>query len=321
MLPGVFEGVQQLVESASVAVSAEIPRGTCIALLGYPSHPDPGSASTWLGELELMRRIGAEVRYVASAESYSRASLLSAEPDMVVLHGGGSPMTSPNMPSLFADLAGYPIVQLSSRCRFTRDERTVEAIARHGRIRIFAGCQESLSSLDAVVPGMGRLAPDSAFLCGLPERRRKMQNAIVWLARSDGYAIRRARAPRHGSVLRTDWAVDEISTLLAKRVLGKLRRSFPGLQRLESAVFEPMALARVRRGLELLGSAGVGVTDRLHGHILFSMCGVPHVLLDDRNGRLRSFHATWTSEWRNCRWAACEEEALELALELLGAVY
>src|SRR4029077_1635700 len=50
-----------------------------------------------------------------------------------------------------------------------------------------------------------------------------------------------------------------------------------------------LARRRVQLGLDLVASAPVVVTDRLHAHILCLLAGVPHVLVDTGYGKLRAF--------------------------------
>lgn len=49
-------------------------------------------------------------------------------------------------------------------------------------------------------------------------------------------------------------------------------------------------------GFDLLGSAHFVITDRLHGHILSTVIGVPHVLMDSKLGKNLNFHNTWTRD-------------------------
>jgi pyruvyl transferase EpsO len=58
------------------------------------------------------------------------------------------------------------------------------------------------------------------------------------------------------------------------------------------------------------------ITDRLHGHILAMLLGIPHVLLDDRHGKLSSFHERWTSDVDGIHFAASPDEALAAAGQL-----
>ena len=61
----------------------------------------------------------------------------------------------------------------------------------------------------------------------------------------------------------------------------------------------------------------VVVTDRLHGHILSTLLDIPHVLLDNADNKLSSYHNTWTRGLHNCRLADNVRDAARLALELL----
>lgn len=56
------------------------------------------------------------------------------------------------------------------------------------------------------------------------------------------------------------------------------------------------AWAKSIAGFELLGSARFVITDRLHGHILSTLIGVPHVLLDSKLGKNLNLHDTWTKD-------------------------
>lgn len=86
-----------------------------------------------------------------------------------------------------------------------------------------------------------------------------------------------------------------------------------------SGAYEPLARWRVERGLRWLSSASVVVTDRLHGHVLSLLGGTPHVLLDDRSGKIRSFYEAWTKGSPGVRWAEAPAEALAEARRLLDA--
>lgn len=56
------------------------------------------------------------------------------------------------------------------------------------------------------------------------------------------------------------------------------------------------AWAKAVAGFQLLGSAKFVITDRLHGHIMSTVIGTPHVLMDSKLGKNLNFHNTWTKE-------------------------
>ena len=78
---------------------------------------------------------------------------------------------------------------------------------------------------------------------------------------------------------------------------------------------------RFHRGLEILGRGRGVVTDRLHGHILSSLMGIPHVALDNSYGKLSAFMDTWQMDRLADvqRVPSTDAKALELAVERLSA--
>lgn len=66
-------------------------------------------------------------------------------------------------------------------------------------------------------------------------------------------------------------------------------------------------------GFDLLGSARFVITDRLHGHILSTVIGVPHVLMDSKLGKNLNFHNTWTRDCQCTRITENMDDALGVA--------
>jgi exopolysaccharide biosynthesis predicted pyruvyltransferase EpsI len=66
----------------------------------------------------------------------------------------------------------------------------------------------------------------------------------------------------------------------------------------------------------MLSEGRVVVTDRLHGHILCLLLGIPHIVLDNSYGKLRSFDETWTRTSTLTHWAASLDDAVQLAHRL-----
>jgi exopolysaccharide biosynthesis predicted pyruvyltransferase EpsI len=87
------------------------------------------------------------------------------------------------------------------------------------------------------------------------------------------------------------------------------------------APFLPLARSRpcVALVTRFLSQGRAVVTDRLHGHILSLLLDLPHVVLDNRIGKLRSYYETWTSRCRRSVWADDAETALSRAFELADA--
>jgi len=50
-------------------------------------------------------------------------------------------------------------------------------------------------------------------------------------------------------------------------------------------------------------------TDRLHGHILRSLLGIPHRSMDNFYGNNRGFYQTWTNASRLARWIDSDDSS------------
>jgi pyruvyl transferase EpsO len=86
-----------------------------------------------------------------------------------------------------------------------------------------------------------------------------------------------------------------------------------------AASFDHLARLRLARGVRILSRGRVVITDRLHGHILGLLMGIPHVILDNNYGKLRAYHSRFTVGADNVLQAASQNEALALAAQLLAS--
>jgi exopolysaccharide biosynthesis predicted pyruvyltransferase EpsI len=73
------------------------------------------------------------------------------------------------------------------------------------------------------------------------------------------------------------------------------------------------AWAKAMQGFELLASADLVITDRLHGHIMSTIIGTPHILMDSKLKKNLNYHDTWTKDCGCTRVADSFDEAKELA--------
>jgi exopolysaccharide biosynthesis predicted pyruvyltransferase EpsI len=73
------------------------------------------------------------------------------------------------------------------------------------------------------------------------------------------------------------------------------------------------AYAKAMNGFEMLASAEFVITDRLHGHIMSTLIGVPHVVMDSKLGKNLAFVDSWTKDCESARVARNMEEAIAIA--------
>ena len=69
--------------------------------------------------------------------------------------------------------------------------------------------------------------------------------------------------------------------------------------------------------LQSFNSGSGVVTDRLHGHILSTLCGIPYVVIDPVNHKITSYMKSWTGGIENILVADSPEDVLNKAIELI----
>ena len=142
------------------------------------------------------------------------------------------------------------------------------------------------------------LMPDMAFQIGAVDRFITPTHDIMWLKRGDGESTK-YKVPNNTQgydVLVADWwkwHTPKGSTLLE----------------------DPFLMAA--NGMLFLQRGRVVVTDRLHGHILSTLCGLPHVVIDPVNHKITSYMKSWTGGIENIIVTDTAEDALKKAIGLL----
>ncbi len=167
---------------------------------------------------------------------------------------------------------------------------------QHPRLTILCRDQDSLDVARREFTAQGQLCPDMmAFVLGSLERPCPATQEVVWLSRTDAES-----AGRGGTVSPTmmpvDWLQEPASPLMTTH--SKLRdlvwQDESPTDGTLLDVFDKLAQERLLRGSRLLSQGRVVVTDRLHGHILSALLGLPHILVENNYGKIRRFYEAWT---------------------------
>lgn len=299
-------------------------------LADFPRHLNVGDQAIWLGERAGLRALGIRVRAVCDRTTYSAARYRRALGDApVLLHGGGNfgdlyPTHQALRERIVSDLPGHPVVQLAQSIHFDDPanlERARRVIAGHGEVTLVV--RDEVSERFARTHFEARVlrSPDMAFAMGSLRRPASASVPLVVQAREDK---ERGREPVAG-VETLDWLGElpdsDRAALLPHRLRlalttgrradgGRSVAIAPGRQR---SAYDGFARWNVARGLWMLARGETVVTDRLHGHILCCLMGIPHVLVGDRHGKIRNYWTTWSHGAGLARWADDFEHALELA--------
>lgn len=321
--------IRALNERIDRALEPLIPADRPYALVDFPDTSNVGDSAIWLGELAWLRRhgLGAPV-YTCSNQSFSPRTMRRRLPgDATILVSGGG-----NFGDLYRvhqrlretivrKFPDHKIVQMPQSIQFDAPaavEETRRIFDDHPDLTIVVRDKPSLQFAEATFRAPRRLCPDMALCLGPCDREAPPTRDIVWLARRDRETVQQAVRVLPAGVKRLDWLKDDETRLFRyNRLLRHLVRRWPRyrnwLQAPLSHTYEALARQRVRRGLRILGEGRTVITDRLHGHILTLLLGIPHVVLDNSYGKIRRFHEAWTQGTSLVRWCDDPETALRLA--------
>lgn len=299
------------------------------ALVDFPNYPNVGDSAIYLGQLACLRALGvAPPRFLCDFTTYDREALGRSLGDgVILLTGGGSlgdvwPIAQACREDILRSFPERPVIQLPQSIHFSDPARAAKArriLRGHRAFTLFVRDDESRAVAEEKLGVPASLCPDMAFcLRSIPPPRAPTRD-VVWLARTDVESRHDPPEEAHGFV--TDW-IDEPATWLrrfnwllmsavTRRPGSRLRR------RLQRHTFGPLARQRLTRGLAILSDGRVVITDRLHGHVLALLLGIPHVILDNSYGKISSFHAAWTHPASRVHLARSPREALARARDLL----
>ncbi len=304
-----------------------LPRKSLCAFFNFPNHPNPGDSAIWLGGRAYLRKIAARVVYTCELATYSEEQVRAKlKGGTILLSGGG------NLGDLYPNLQlrrekvidAFPdnkIIQLPQTIHFqekTSLSRARDVFDRHPDLTLLVRDQRSLEFARNEFRAPSFLCPDMTFALGALDSHESPKCPIVWLSRGDKEA---SESPiPDGSDVDVEWTdwleetalVHRASQVFVDRVT---RRAWPQrrLQTFVLRAYDLLARQRLIRGCRILSRGRVVMTDRLHGHILSLLLDLPHVVLDNRYGKVRAFYETWTMGCERTHWADSPVEGLEKA--------
>jgi exopolysaccharide biosynthesis predicted pyruvyltransferase EpsI len=300
--------------------------GKPFALVDFPDHSNVGDSAIWLGETAFFAGNGLKPAYCSSLKSHSSAEMKTVIGDgTIFLHGGGNFGTiwkahQDFRIELLNAFPGQRIIQLPQSIHFETFEtvgETAAAIERHGRFTLLVRDQPSLEFARLHLHCEVTLCPDMAFYMGTL-KRQKPAHDIFYLLRTDLEGAVTGSARHSGLSFEVDDWLEE--SRLSIRMASAIARASSLTLSANAARFvkyDRLARTRLQRGINMLSSGRVVVTDRLHGHIMSTLLGIPHVALDNNYGKLQNFIGAWTKDMEFLRTARTLEEAAVLAESLL----
>lgn len=306
---GTFAALRaRLARRIEEVVGALVAPASRCALLDYPFHANVGDNAIWLGEQRVLSALGARVLYTANLSAYdpNRLAERLAGRGTILLHGGGNlgdlwPEHQRVREEVVAAFPDYPIIQLPQSICF-RDpaalRRAKAVFDRHPNLTLLIRDQNSLDIARNTFQARSILCPDMALALGELKRAGRPRVDVLALCRSDHETAAQAQPGGTAPWKCQDWVTPPRGLRSGVwRALRRLHRYHGALGRRGTGLYHfygLMARQRLEYGRRLLSRARVVVTDRLHGHVLSLLLGIPHVIMDDRYGKMRSFYETWT---------------------------
>jgi pyruvyl transferase EpsO len=293
------------------------------ALLDFPNHPNVGDSAIWLGTLRFFSE-SHPPSYVSGPYNCNWNELEAAiGPDgTIFIHGGGN----------FGDLwlhhhtfrekvigrfSKHKIVQLPQTVHFESADNvahTARLIESHGSFTLFVRDSRSFDFAVRSFQCEVILCPDMAFCLGPLPLRRAFESSALLLLRTDNetagaHSFQTKEIPENGDIVRADWLIEPPATRTMAKVktaahffVSLLGGSVP-YESLRANYYRRLAQTRFERGIKLLSAFDYVVSDRLHAHILCTLLGIPHVMMDNSYGKISSFARTWSTEWDGARFS------------------
>ncbi len=323
----------RLIGSLGTAIRTTVRRlvegAQTVALVDFPSYANVGDSAIWLGALKVLAAVDAPPPcYTCDIGTYRRDHMTrrlghGANRGVILLTGGGNlgdlwPRHQELREEIISSFPDHRIVQLPQSIHFG-DRGALDRARRifdsHSDLTLLVRDARSLEIAQTEFRAPSELCPDLALGLGALERSGSPVRDLVWLSRSDRESAR-LTGPETSAEVPIDWNREERSALIkatdtARRLAAPRSWLLRALRGPLSATYSSLARGRLERGRRLLSAGRVVMTDRLHGHVLALLMGIPHVLLPDATGKIRGFYERWTSDSDLVDWADTPDEGID----------
>lgn len=300
------------------AAASCIPQTTPVAFMDFPFHLNPGDSAITIGEYAWLARNGSRVVFSARRESLEHGLWPTLDQSVTIVFQGGGNMGDlyPEHPRLFGEMLrrfpNNPVVQMPQSLNFSTDSAArpiADAIRAHGGVSMLWRDVPSFERARSLFPGAAEnmLTPDAAAGFRGWQRTMAPQRDVVTLFRED------LESGTGGEQvgLNGDWPYSRTDKLVWKAASLRhelLDRLAVGGSRHRSQLYRWLVGMNIENGLNALSRGRIVVTDRLHGHILCSLMGVPHVAVNDAFGKIANYYSTWSQDIESAVFAASRAE-------------
>lgn len=286
-----------------------IPAGSSVALFDFPNYSNVGDSAIWLGEEHYLRtKINAHILTVDDHRLVERELPKLPEGTIILIQGGGNfgdlyPRHQELRRKIVAKYVRHRVIQLPQSIHYQNSQNKEicrKAFNEHDDFHLIVRDRPSLEIARQLHDGPIYLCPDMALCLGEVARTTTPVHSIVGLLRTDREKVTAdaSPVPDDKGIYATDWVDEPITlarkaTTLVERIQDRCSRKAGVLYDLKCRLYHALAQERFRRGCGILGSGQVVITDRLHGHIMCCLLGIPHVVLDNSYRKIGNFRDAW----------------------------
>jgi len=297
------------------------------ALLDFPDHQNVGDSAIWLGEVKLLEQLTKRApSYVCTYKNFDAKEFEeNVKEGPIFLHGGGNfgdiwPWYQDFRESILKKYPDRLIIQLPQTLGFSSQEkidRCAKVIAQHKNFILMTRDSVSYDLAKENFQCKVLMAPDSALCLGPLEKQGKTKHNVLVLSRTDKEkgSFDFNELTSIDDHINADW-ITEPSNF---KSVTKLRSAIEALANFSLSrssrrfiFYQNLANGRLDRGVKLLSSCNVVVTDRLHAHILSTLLGLPNISIDNNYGKIKNFINAWTSECNIVHQAKTPSEVLSI---------
>lgn len=304
------ERLQNIIDEA---LNPIIPKDSVVAIFDFPNHSNVGDSAIWLGEMTYLKKRCGKHNIFIYGSNFDRGSLPELKSDTLVLINGGGNLGDvwPKHQSLREDLirnyVHNRVIQMPQSIHF-ENSRNASSFGRvidtHPDLYIL--CRDAVSMRLCSKMSEGSrciLCPDMALYADNICKVKRPKYSVVAVLRKD-----RERKTRPDDLVdwrsvepAKDWLTEPFSAVsFVLKVVNRLNGIIPIKSRIyQKIMFRLCARAakkRVDRGVELLCSGKLIVTDRLHVHLICCMLCIPHIIIDNSYGKIGRFCKTWNMD-------------------------
>jgi exopolysaccharide biosynthesis predicted pyruvyltransferase EpsI len=300
-----------------------LPKNKAVALLDFPNHSNVGDSAIWAGQKILLRALGVSIPYVCDISTFCHSELsMRLQGGTILLSGGGNlgdlwPHHQAFRERIISTFPNHKIVQLPQSICFRDKEnlkRAQRVFNRHPDFTLLLRDKQSLEIARNEFKGLSLLCPDMSFALGPLQLETSPKHELMWLRRKD----REAADYPQSDIPETDWVDEDLTWAMEMNRFLRQRMRFHSQNlkkdfHLIARTYDCMARDRLVRGCRMLTQSKRIISDRLHGHILSLLLGIPHICLDNNYGKIKSFYETWTKDCDLVQWANTSGEAMAKA--------